>query len=249
MDGQALIGRLQQVMAANHSTLPLYRQLSGAIAALVSAGEIKLGDPLPGERILAEELDLSRVTVRKAIEALEEDGLARRRHGMRTEIASHVEKSLSALTSFSEDIAARGMRPGCIWISKEVGRPIPTEMMALGIASSQSVVRLKRIRTADERPIAIETSAVPARFLPSPDLVADSLYGALARLDAMPARAVQRMRSRPASESDSRLLKCEPGTPMLVMERRCFLADEQIVEFCETRYRGDVYDFVVELRR
>jgi GntR family transcriptional regulator len=57
------------------------------------------------------------------------------------------------------------------------------------------------------------------------------------------------MRSRPASEADARLLKCEPGTPMLVMERRCFLADEQIVEFCETRYRGDVYDFVVELRR
>lgn len=248
MDGQALIGHLQEVLDTN-STLPLYRQLSGAIAALVSAGKLKLGDPLPSERVLADELDLSRVTVRKAIESLEEDGLARRRHGMRTEIASHVEKSLSALTSFSEDISSRGMKPGCIWLSKEIGRPVPTEMMALGIATGQNVVRLKRIRTADDQPIAIETSTVPARFLPSPDLVADSLYEALARLDAMPSRALQRMRSRPASESDSRLLRCEPGTPMLVMERRCFLADEQIVEFCETRYRGDVYDFVVELRR
>ena len=248
MDGDALIGHLQDVLDAN-STLPLYRQLSGAIAALVSTGKLKLGDPLPGERVLADELDLSRVTVRKAIEALEEEGLARRRHGMRTEIASHVEKSLSALTSFSEDISSRGMRPGCIWISKEISRPVPAEMMALGVANGQDVVRLKRIRTADDEPIAIETSAVPARFLPSPDLVADSLYEALARLNAMPARAVQRMRSRPATEADSRLLKCEPGTPLLVMERRCFLADEQIVEFCETRYRGDVYDFVVELRR
>ena len=249
MDGHVLIGRLQRALAANDPAMPLYRQLSGAIAALVSTGELKLGDPLPGERVLADSLDLSRVTVRKAIEALEEDGLARRRHGMRTEIASHVEKSLSALTSFSEDIASRGMRPGCIWLSKEIGRPMPTEMMALGISNGQDVVRLKRIRTADGQPIAIEASAVPARFLPSPDLVDTSLYEALARLDAMPSRAVQRMRSRPASNSDARLLTCEPGAPMLVTERRCFLADEPIVEFCETRYRGDIYDFVVELRR
>ena len=167
----------------------------------------------------------------------------------RTEIASHVEKSLATLTSFSEDISSRGMKPGCIWISKEIGRPAPMEMMALGISNNQNVVRLRRIRTADARPIAIENSTVPVRFLPSPDLVAESLYEALAKLDALPSRAVQRMRSRPASETDARLLDCEPGAPLLIMERRCFLASEQIVEFSETRYRGDVYDFVVELHR
>jgi GntR family transcriptional regulator len=65
----------------------------------------------------------------------------------------------------------------------------------------------------------------------------------------MPQRAVQRMRSRPASERDFDLLKCEAGASLLIMERRCFLADGQIVEFSETRYRGDVYDFVMELKR
>jgi GntR family transcriptional regulator len=57
------------------------------------------------------------------------------------------------------------------------------------------------------------------------------------------------MRSRPASERDGQVLRCETGAPLLIMERRCFLADEQIVEFSETRYRGDVYDFVLELHR
>jgi GntR family transcriptional regulator len=249
MEGEALLARLQDTLAEENAGMPLYRQLSGAISAFVASGELKLGDPLPGERMLAEALGLSRVTVRKAVAVLEDEGLVRRRHGTRTEIASHVEKSLSTLTSFSEDISSRGMKPGCIWISKEIGRPGPMEMMSLGIANSQNVVRLRRIRTADDMPIAIETAAVPTRFLPSPDLVAESLYATLKALDALPSRAVQRMRSRPAGESDARLLGCDVAAPMLVVERRCFLANEQIVEFTETRYRGDVYDFVVELRR
>lgn len=243
MDGYVLIGHLQDVLTTNDPAVPLYRQLSGAI------GELKLGDPLPGERILADELDLSRVTVRKAIKALEEGGLVRRRHGVRTEIASRVAKSFSFLATFSEDISSRGMRPGCIWVFKRISRPTPTEMMALGISNGQNVVRLKCIRTADEQPIAIETSAAPARFLPSPNFVDTSLHETLARLDAVPFRAVQRVSSRPATESDTWLLQREPGTPMLVTERHSFLADDQIVEFCETRYRGDVYDFAVELRR
>ena len=66
---------------------------------------------------LAVALSLSRVTVRKAIEGLVEEGLLRRRHGSKTEIGSRVEKSLSTLTSFSEDMSSRGLAPGCVWIS------------------------------------------------------------------------------------------------------------------------------------
>jgi len=121
--------------------------------------------------------------------------------------------------------------------------------MALGISAASPIVRMKRIRTADGVPMAVETSAVPTRFLASPDAVGDSLYQALEQAGAMPQRAIQRMRSRPASLGDAQHLQCEPGLPLLVMERRCFLADDQIVEFTESRYKGDVYDFVLELNR
>src|SRR6185437_7083594 len=94
MDGNILIGRLKEALAESDADVPLYRQLSGAVAIMVGAGDLRRGDRLPGD-----ELDLSRVTVRKAIEVLEEEGLVRRRHGTRTEIASHVEKSLATLTS------------------------------------------------------------------------------------------------------------------------------------------------------
>ena len=249
MNAGTLVERLRAEVDAQNEELPLYKRLRAAIEALIAANVLKPGGVLPGERILAEGLALSRVTVRKAIEALVEEGLLRRRHGSKTEIASHVEKSLSTLTSFSEDMSSRGLEPGCIWLSKEISRPSPAEMMALGIPASEQVVRMRRIRTADGSPIAIETSTVPARFLRSPDLVGNSLYETLETLGAMPQRAIQRMRSRPASQRDGDLLEVEPGAPLLIMERRCFLADEQIVEFSETRYRGDVYDFVLELKR
>lgn len=249
MNQVALLDRLRHEVGGLDTGQPLYRRLRSAIEKLVEGGALKPGDVLPGERVLAEAMALSRVTVRKAIEALVEDGLLRRRHGSKTEIASHVEKSLSTLTSFSEDMESRGLVPGCVWISKEISRPSPTEMMALGIPSGEQVLRFRRIRTADEAPIAIETSTVPTRFLRSPDLVDKSLYQALGAVGAMPQRAIQRMRSRPASVRDAELLRIEAGAPLLIVERRCFLADDQLVELSETRYRGDVYDFVFELRR
>lgn len=249
MNTGVLAQRLHATMAASDDGIPLYKRLRSAIESMVVSGQLRPGEVLPGERVLAEGLSLSRVTVRKSIESLVEDGLVRRRHGSKTEIANHVEKSLSTLTSFSEDMSSRGLAPGCVWISKEIGRPSPAEMMALGAPASQDVVRLRRIRTADGTPIAIETSTVPTRFLPSPDLVSNSLYEALDKQGAMPQRAIQRMRSRPATERDGELLDCPAGASLLIMERRCFLADGQIVEFSETRYRGDVYDFVLELHR
>ncbi|RDJ06724.1 GntR family transcriptional regulator [Rhizobium grahamii] len=249
MSDLSLIERVSKELALTAPDVPLYKRLKSAIEAAIRSNAVKPGGLLPGERALAESLSLSRVTVRKALSLLEEEGLLNRRHGFRTEVGSRVEKSLSTLTSFSEDIRARGMEPGCIWLSKQISRPSPGEMMALGISASATVVRMRRVRTADGLPIAVESSTVPTRFIPSPDLVRDSLYEALAARSFMPQRAIQRMRSRAASSEDALHLNCEPGAPLLVTERRCFLPDEQIVEYCETRYKGEVYDFVFELQR
>lgn len=249
MTADALLEHLKSEIAEADASVPLHKRLKSAIEGSILGNGLKAGAVLPGERTLSEALSLSRVTVRKAIELLVDEGLVHRRHGARTEVGSRVEKSLSTLTSFSEDMSSRGLVPGCIWISKQISRPSPAEMMALGIAADSQVIRMKRIRTADGMPMAVETSAVPTRFIASPDLIGDSLYAALEQHGAMPQRAIQRMRSRPASQSDAQHLHCEPGLPLLVMERRCFLADEQIVEFTESRYKGDAYDFVLELKR
>lgn len=249
MEESALLNYFSTEMSAIDAAAPLHRRLRSVIENAVKTGVLKPGAVLPGERVMAEGLGLSRVTVRKAIELLVAEGLLHRHHGARTEVGSRVEKSLSTLTSFSEDISARGLQPGTIWLSKQISRPSPAEMMALGISAETQVVRMRRIRTADGVPLALETSTVPTRYLPSTDLVKDSLYEALDKRGALPQRAIQRMRSRLASATDAEHLQCEVGSPLLVMERRCFLADGQIVELTESRYQGDVYDFVLELRR
>ncbi|MBW9118037.1 GntR family transcriptional regulator [Rhizobium cauense] len=229
--------------------IPLYKRLKLAIEQAIQTRAFQAGSVLPGERVIATSFSLSRVTVRKALSLLEDEGLLSRRHGFKTEIGSRVEKSLSTLTSFSEDIRARGQVPGCIWISKQVSRASSTEMMALGVAGNANVIRMKRVRTANGLPIALETSIVPVRFVPTPDLIDQSLYEVLQERGFMPERAIQRMRSRAATAEDAGHLHCEAGSPLLVTERRCFTADGQIVEVCETRYKGEVYDFVFELQR
>jgi GntR family transcriptional regulator len=228
---------------------PLYRQLENALKQAVTAARIKHGGVIPSERVLSLELNLSRVTVRKAIDSLVSDGFLDRRHGAKTVVSSRLEKSLATMTSFSEDMRSRGLEPGCTWISRETSRPSPTEMMALGISGSEKVVRLRRLRTADGVPIAIEMATLPARFIPEPQAIGVSLYEYLETIGALPVRALQRMQAKPATEEERRLLAAPDDASLLIMERRCFLADGQIVEFTQTKYRGDVYDFVIELLR
>ncbi len=228
---------------------PLYRQLENALKQALAASQIKRGAVIPSERVLSQSLDLSRVTVRKAIEGLVSDGILERRQGAKTVVSSRLEKSLATMTSFSEDMRSRGLDPGCTWISREISRPSPTEMMALGISGSEKVVRLRRLRTADGVPIAIELATLPARFVPKPQAIGDSLYEYLETAGALPVRALQRMQAKPGTEEELRLLAAPEDTSLLIMERRCFLADGQIVEFTQTKYRGDVYDFVIELMR
>lgn len=228
---------------------PLYRRLEEAIKQAITTAQLKRNAVIPSERTLCDALGISRVTVRKAIDGLVSDGLLDRRQGAKTVVSSRLEKSLATMTSFSEDMLSRGLEPGCVWISREISRPSPAEMMALGISGSEKVVRLRRLRTADDTPIAIEIATLPARFVPDPQAVRESLYEYLEATGALPVRALQRMQAKPATDEERQLLATPEDTSLLVMERRCFLADGQIVEFTQTKYRGDVYDFVIELMR
>jgi GntR family transcriptional regulator len=244
-----LIGHLGQAVGALDDHTALYRRLADGIREAIAQGVIAPGSALPGERELAQRLSLSRVTIRSAIELLVSERVLVRRHGARTSVARSVVKPLSSLNGFSEDMRARGFEPGGIWLRRCVAVATPAEAMALGLSPGQEVCRLMRLRTADGVPLAIERVAVPSIFLPSPDLVTDSLYAVLDRLGFMPQRALQRIRAGSASAEDAAHLDIDHGAPLLLMERRCALEDGRIVEFTESRYRGDSYDFIVETSR
>jgi GntR family transcriptional regulator len=231
-----------------HDARPIYRKLADAIAEAMRASMADAGEHLPSERWLAAQLGISRVTLRRALDELAADGLLKRRQGARTAVARRVEKMLSTLTGFSDELRSRGIEPGQRWISRRIVNPSPAEAMALDLAGTDFIIRLLRVRLADGQPIAIERAAVPQTILPTGEQVTHSLYDALARLGAPPVRGVQRIRAGLMSRIDAELLESSPGSPLLIVERRCFLADDRPVEFTETRYNGESYDFLTELR-
>lgn len=226
----------------------LYRALAEAIRQQISDGHLARGARLPSERILAEGLGIARGTVRQAIDELVEHGLLERKRGSGTHVAQRFEKSLTQLTGFSEEMRQRGMVPTFRWLGREKGLPSYAEAAALEIPATATVLRLRRLRSADDTPIAIEQTVVPTEILPSPDLIDDSLYAALRRRDAAPVRGWQRIRADIMSAAEAELMQASPGAPMLVVERRCMMADGRPVEFTETRYNGAYYDFSTGLQ-
>jgi GntR family transcriptional regulator len=119
--------------------------------------------------------------------------------------------------------------------------------MALGVGPDEQVLRVVRVRTADDEPLAIETAVVPAAVLPSADLISTSLYAALAERGVRPAHGVQRLHAALATPEEARLLMIPEGSAILRIERRAFLAGGRPIEFTISAYRGDRYDFVATL--
>lgn len=231
-----------------NSPTPLYLQLAELIRAQAKDGDIRVGDALPSERELSEAIGISRVTVRKALDVLLREGLLSRRHGSGTYIAPRIEQPAAVLAGFTADMTNRGQSVGAIWLERTTGLPNPDEAVALALGLDQPVHRLTRVRLADGEPLAIERAVVPAFALPSADLVDASLYDALEARGMKPVRGLQRLQASLASQQEARLLSIPVGAAILRIERHGFLANGNPVEYTRSAYRGDRYDFVVEVR-
>jgi GntR family transcriptional regulator len=229
------------------SAQPLYQQLQRSLREAIENRVIAPDDALPPERDLADELNVSRITVRKAIDGLVEEGLLTRKQGSGTFVNTRVEKNFAKLTSFSEDMRARGRKPRSVWLNKALGMVTPEEAMTLRSSPGTPVYRFNRIRIADDAPMSLEYATVLAASLPSLESVETSLYEALERNGNRPVRALQRLRAVLFTAEQAQLLKTQEKTAGLLVERIGFLKDGTAIEFSQSYYRGDTYDFVAEL--
>ena len=229
---------------------PLYARIMKLVRQAVAGGELKQGDSVPSERDIAELLNVSRVTVRKAFTELVAGGVLVQRRGSGTYVSApvkRIEQPLSRLTSFSDDMKLRGIRTDADWLDRSSGLPTPVEALKLSISPGDRVSRFHRLRRADGVPMAIELAVIPQRFLPDPDAVGASLYAALDGLGYHPVRALQRLHATALSAAEAKLLDLRDGSPALFIERISYLGDGRIVEYTRSHYRGDSYDFVAEL--
>ncbi|NBN63962.1 UTRA domain-containing protein [Microvirga tunisiensis] len=230
---------------------PLYVALQRRIADAIATGQLTPGDSLPPERDMAAKTGLSRVTVRKAVQALVAQGHLVQKRGSGTFVAPKVERleqALSLLTSFSEDMARRGKTVESVFLSRGIHAPTPEEVMALGLSAQDRVSRLERVRQTDGVPLAIERAALSTAILPDPFRVERSLYEVLSELGRRPVRAVQRLSATNLSPADAALLHLPAGAAGLRIERVSYLPSGRVVEFTRSLYRGDAYDFAVELQ-
>lgn len=229
------------------SSLPLYLQLQRALRQAIESRVLGPDDALPPERDLANDFDVSRITVRKAIDGLISEGMLVRRQGSGTFVCARVEKNFSKLTSFSEDMRARGRTPHSEWLKKSTGSVTPEEALTLRSSPGTPVYRFHRIRFADDLPMSVEYATVLASSLPSLEAVESSLYEALEHAGNRPVRALQRLRAVLLPAEQAELLKAKEKDAGLLVERLGFLKDGRAVEFTQSYYRGDIYDFVAEL--
>ena len=230
---------------------PRYTQLYRHLSAVITSGALEHGAQLPPERDLAELADVSRVTVRKAVAQLVNEGMLEQRRGAGTFVRPQppkMEHSLSALLSFTEYMRQRGMTSTSQILRRGLFLPSPDEQMALGLAGADRVARVERLRFADGMAMAIEWSSLPMDILPDPERVETSLYDVLRARGNAPTRAVQRITAVNLATADAGLLHLPDGAAVLRIDRTAYLPTGRPIEFTRGLYRSDIYDFVAELR-
>lgn len=228
-----------------------YEALRAQIAADIVAG-LAPHDPLPSERALMTTFAVSRMTVRRALSLLVDEGLVYSRRGSGTYVAdpAMISKSLS-LTSFSEDVRERGMTPGAR--SQRVRRRQAEADVAadLGISPGMPVVHLERVRTADGIPLCIEEVWLSADLVPEDFATGTvtSLYRALSELGIDPERASQTIRATVVNADQAAELDVAPQSAAFSVSRVTYTADGRPIERAHSLYRADRYDFTFSVHR
>ncbi len=244
-----LLDLLKTEIADNYGiSIPLYKKIQRGLYKAIENNLIGSDEALPSERDLAASLGVSRITIRRAIAVMAENGALLQRRGAGTFVNIRVVQPLSNLTSFTEDMASRGIKTDLIWLDRSVGIASPHEAEMLQLTAGSKISRLYRMRRADDRPLCLEYACLPNKFVPEPKLIKKSLYKYLDGIGKKPIRAMQKISAELFTIEHAHLLGVEPHSACLYIERRSFLDDGTPVEFVCSHYRGDSYDFIVELK-
>jgi GntR family transcriptional regulator len=223
--------------------LPQYRQIELALRDRLAA--MRPGERLPSDEELCREFGVSRMTARNAMQRLAEDGLVQRIPGRGTfAVTPPSHRFADRLMAFSREMERLGRAPRSRLLAREIRPATVEQAAALGLRPTEPVVLLRRLRLADDVPIAVETAVLVRRTadaVMAADLEGGSLHEALTRAGMHLRGGQATITAEAATSDDVRLLDVARGSPLLV-ERR-IIADVQghPIEATESRYPGDRY--------
>jgi GntR family transcriptional regulator len=232
----------------------LYSIVKDKIADLIKSGEYAVGEQLPTELALCEQFQVSRTTVRLALQQLELEGRIYRVQGKGTFVSKP--KIRHTMTSwekgFAEQMIEQGLKPETRVVELTVIPASAAVAKSLQIAESDPVNRLARVRYADQEPVLYEISYLPWKL--TPGLTAEECSGSLYRLlhakyGLSVKRTVEYVEPALTDHTISQYIDTPEGTPIFFLETVAYIAadpDEAPIEFSQGYYRGDRSKFVVE---
>ncbi len=237
-----------------NGTLPLHYQLEMIIREHIDKHVWNPGMKISSELDLCKEFGLSRNTVRQALLNLVDKGILYREQGHGTFVSQlPFDYPTDRLMGFTEEMKKTGMTSGARILIAETAAVSSRMADDLGLQSGADMHRLKRLRLADEKPVALEDAYLPTSLFPEildDFLPGDSLYERMKRMyGVIPASATERIEACRPSTEEARLLQITRATPVLRIQRRTFLKNGIPIESVESVYRGDTYRLVFNLRR
>jgi GntR family transcriptional regulator len=237
------------------TAVPKYFQLASILRQNIEEGEWAPRSPIPSERQLEVLYNISRTTIREAINSLVQQGYLYREHGRGTFVSPQkLQKGWMELTSFSEDLVKRGLVPGQIIRSLQLMQPPQRVLQRLELPAGSLVHRIERVRLADGTPIGLQTSYLslaPGQEITMQEMEkAGSLYRILSeKFHIIPTEADETLEVTLATPEEAGLLQVATGAPLLLNERVLFSQERTPVEYVKILYRGDRYQYFVHLKR
>lgn len=226
------------------SPVPLYHQVATAIEARIQDGALRPGDFLENEVALAARLGISRPTARQALQDLVDKGRLVRKRGVGTQVASERIRRSVELTSLQSDLERAGRRPTTVILEVEETVADAEVAVALEVEAGAPVVWIRRLRYADDEPLALMSNVLRAELAPSAqDLAEGGLYEWLRSRGVQPRVARQRIGARTATAEEARVLEEAPHSALLTMERTAYDEAGVVIEYGRHVYRASRYLF------
>ncbi len=232
----------------------LYARIEEAIATEVAQGEYRPGDQLPPEDALLQRFQVSRITVRRAIQNLVSRGLLEIRRGLGTFVLSpRIEAELTKLTGFVEDMNAAGRRATARVVSQGVVAASARVAEHLQLAKGAKVMQIKRVRLADGTPISFDETYLPlplGKRIVQKDLRLHPIFTLLEEEYGVPLlEADYELEAVIATKAVADALQVRVGSPIFQIERTSMTTGNHPVDYEVLSYRGDLVRFVTKLLR
>lgn len=230
--------------------VPVYIQIHNEIRKEIESGKWAVGERIPSERQLSQDFDVSRMTLRQAIQTLVDEGILQRQVGSGTYVASSkVQEKMSGTTSFTEITEGQGKKPSSKTVSYHVADPSISELEKLKLKDGDQVLRMERIRYADQQPICFEVATIPIEIVSSLNKkdITSSLYKALEDKAGLKlGDATQTVSAILASEKIANYLNVKRGSAVLRVRQITTLDDNRPFEYVRSQYAGDRFEFYLE---